>query len=183
MARAQAGCHDAAREIIACFGEPLRRIIRLRLERYEHSLRKIYDEDDCWQSVFFGFFHGGLKHAFDSPEQLLAYLTGIAENKLAKAERREYGAQKRDRSRQTDMPPAIADQRPAPTDQVEVEDEWQALLATLSPEYQQALVMFRQGESRRDIAQFLGITLRSFNRWVADLRPRYQRARRSAPQQ
>src|SRR5262245_7651335 len=89
MHRVRAGSPGAADELFERYGNSVRRVVR----RWLHQpLRRHYDSTDFEQSVWASFFQGPADHGiFPTPEDLVAFLSRIAYNKVVDATRKRLG--------------------------------------------------------------------------------------------
>jgi DNA-directed RNA polymerase specialized sigma24 family protein len=80
MARVCAGDQDAVRELLEEYGAFLLHVIRRKLSA---ELRAQFDSADFTQAVWASFLTGPLQdYHFDSPEELLRFLIGLARHKV-----------------------------------------------------------------------------------------------------
>src|SRR3954447_11505961 len=87
------GSEDAARTLFAKYHRYLLCVIRRRMSQ---KLRPRLDSVDIAQDVWASFFSEPLeKRAFQTPEQLLAFLTSLAQNKVSDSAKRGIQAAKR----------------------------------------------------------------------------------------
>jgi DNA-directed RNA polymerase specialized sigma24 family protein len=168
LRRARDGDHEAARQIVERYSTILRPIIRRRLDERLHSA---YDSVDILQSVWRDFFlKEQFKQAFESPENLLAFLREMSFNKVRQVHRNNLGTQKRGRSRQIDLPDDLTDPLPPPDQAAAERDDWDAKLRELPPQWRRALIMLREGHTQAEVARFLGIHERTRERFLARAR-------------
>ena len=80
--RVRAGDHEAAAELVRLYEPEVRRYIRVKLT--DPRLRRIYDSEDIFQSVFANFFVRLIGGKFDpeEPDQLVRLLVTMARNKI-----------------------------------------------------------------------------------------------------
>jgi len=80
MRAAEGGCEQAARELYETYVKYVLRCVRHRMW---HRLRSKFDSQDFVQQVWASFFDGrGSLPDFQTPEELIAYLRSMAENKV-----------------------------------------------------------------------------------------------------
>jgi RNA polymerase sigma factor (sigma-70 family) len=177
MARVRAGDNDAVRQVIHQYGHHILRVIRHRLKQ---PLRSQYDSSDVMQMVWQDFFTKCVhEQAFESMEQLVRYLAGIAKHKMLEIERRYLDTQKRDLKRRLRLDsPAISeerdliDHRPSPEKMAADRDECDRLFAGLPPEMRKFGDMLLDGCTYTEIAAEFGWSARSVRRLVEDVRQR-----------
>jgi DNA-directed RNA polymerase specialized sigma24 family protein len=96
IAKARAGDNEAA----------LRRAIHRRLRRRLHPLERVVGGSDICQETWIALLTGDqgiTDQTFTSPAHLIAFLEGIARNKVREKERQYLGTQKRDLRRQVPL--------------------------------------------------------------------------------
>ena len=176
LARIAAGDQDAARELLIRYEAEVRLVVRRQLPRL---LRSRFDSLDFLQSVWGSFFRrvrGGASE-FEDSRHLVAFLARAAKNKVID-EYRRAGSRKADMHREE---PLWADgDRPrdltAPGDtasQVAEAHETFGMLRDLLPrERHQLLELKAEGLSSREIGEQLGISERTVQRVLEDLRRR-----------
>ncbi len=157
------GDDQAAVALLSEFGPRVLSAVRRRLGR---QLRTKFDSDDFVQAVWASFFaHDGGLTRFESADALVAFLVGVASNKVA-AEGRALKTAKRDPDRETrtvsDESDTSSENTPS---QFAVANElWSAMLSRLSPG-QRAMVELRlAGHTHVEIAERLGVTERTVRR-------------------
>lgn len=197
LARLKNGDESAAGEILERYESQVRLVVRRCLPRV---LRSRFDSQDIMQSVWRSFFQrlrgepveddhgltdpppGDPSLVFGDSSQLFAFLSRMAKNKVIDQYRRET-AQKtdihRDRAMHSDIgvemdPP---DGSESPEDLVEAADElshWRSLV----PQNRQILIDLKAGGmSSKEIGDKLGISERTVQRVLEDLRVRLERRR------
>ncbi len=170
MERLRTGDPDAPREIFERYGKAIQRVVHFRLNR---RMRSQYDSIDFTQDAWASFFHIPTENfTFTTPDELVAFLTRIAQHKLIDATRKRSPLAEsnrptvRNRRNNLDKRPA----RQATASQVALADEeFRRLLHNKPPKVQQALAMLRDGYSQREIAQNLGLSIRRIHRLLARL--------------
>jgi RNA polymerase sigma-70 factor (ECF subfamily) len=176
LARIAAGDQDAARELLTRYEAEVRLVVRRQLPRL---LRSRFDSLDFLQSVWGSFFVRvkGEPGEFEDSRHLVAFLARAAKNKVID-EYRRAGSRKGDMHREE---PLWADgDRPreltAPGDtpsQVAEAHEVLGRLRDLLPEDRHVLLELKaQGLSSKDIGIRLGISERTVQRVLEDLRRR-----------
>jgi RNA polymerase sigma-70 factor (ECF subfamily) len=194
--RLKSGDESAATEILERYESQVRLVVRRFLPRV---LRSRFDSLDIMQSVWRSFFQkvredeaakSGAKSTDESPKsqdftdsaQLFAFLSRMARNKVIDQYRRETSQKSAVQRQRTmygesgeDIDPPAPDESPAEV--VEAADElshWRSLV----PEDRQELIdMKADGLSTREIGVKLGISERTVQRVLEDLRQRVERRR------
>jgi RNA polymerase sigma factor (sigma-70 family) len=175
MRRVRAGCPEAARELFERYGDSVRRVVRARLHQ---RLRSQYDSADFTQSVWKSFFRiQADRIAFNTPEELVAFLSAIAHNKVIDVFRSRLQAGKRDCSRELpfafhfgdekEEPPAA--RQPTPSQEAIAQEHWERLVEGQPEVVRRALEMLREGHSHREVARCLGVTPKMITRLLQSL--------------
>lgn len=163
MRRAREGCPDAARELFDRYGGHIRHVVRRRLHE---RMRARYDSLDFTQDVWASFFTSPLeKYTFDTPESLVAFLTEVAQAKVAKAYRGDFQTQKRNREYEQPLgddrpgaapcdPPMLG---PTPSQFAIANEQWEQMLKGLPERYRLLVELLRQGHSRKEVAERTGL--------------------------
>lgn len=171
MRRFQDGDESAAQQLVAKYGEHIIRVVRRRLDQ---RLRPLFDSTDFVQAVWASFFaFAPERHAFDRPEQLMAFLTSMAQNKVVDAIRgrlqgtRQVGGRDVSLSHPTAaQAAALAAPGPTPDQIAMARDEWRQLLRAQPTQYQRILDLLRDGESACGAAKELGLNERTVRRVI-----------------
>ena len=178
LARIQAGDQDAAREMLIRYEPEVRLVVRRQLPKI---LRARFDSLDFLQSVWGSFFRRvrskpGLAE-FEDERHLVAFLSRAAKNKMID-EYRKAGSQKQDMRREEpiwadgDHPRELEAHTDSPSE-VAQRNETLDRLRDLLPEERQAILDLKaQGLSSREIGERLGISERTVQRVIEDLRRR-----------
>ncbi len=178
LARISAGDDQAARELLTRYEAEVRLVVRRQLPRL---LRSRFDSLDFLQSVWGSFFQRirGKPAEFEDSRHLVAFLARAAKNKVID-EYRRAGSQKGDMHREEalwtegDRPRDL----PSPGEtasQVAEARETFGRLRDLLPEDRHTLLELKaQGLSSREIGERLGISERTVQRVLEDLRRRVE---------
>ncbi|MBM4069958.1 MAG: hypothetical protein FJ271_13550 [Planctomycetes bacterium] len=172
------GHSDAAsKELLDRYQSTLLRAIRRRLNR---KIRSKFDSLDFAQDVWASFFADlPQEKSFARPEDLVAYLSALAENKVIEAVRQRLLLQKYnvtrerslDDSREVDKEQLIGPQR-SPQDAVAGDEEWQEFLRKQPLVYRRIYSLLRDGTETKKIANELAISERTVLRVVNRLSSR-----------
>jgi DNA-directed RNA polymerase specialized sigma24 family protein len=166
--RARAGCQESARLLVENYGNALRRVIRRRLNQ---KVRRRHDSDDILQSVWSDFFSRALNpETYQSPEALLALLSGITIHKTQEANRDHLDAQKRSLTREMPLGDDLPERRPSGEQTIDAIDEFHHLLEPLSPELQKALTLIGDGYTQAEAAAKAGMGERTLARLLSRVR-------------
>jgi RNA polymerase sigma factor (sigma-70 family) len=153
----QQGSHEAAQQLAEAYGPHVRRYVHRALSR---DLRSQYDSLDFVQLVWASFFHQPEDlPQIDSPEQLIAYLVGMARHKLLDEKRRLY-VQKNDvaREQRIDVPEKhITSRDPTPSAVAIFREEWDTLVTRQPAEVGRVVQLRYEGATYREIADELQI--------------------------
>jgi RNA polymerase sigma factor (sigma-70 family) len=171
MEQIRGGSQEAVRELLAKYGGSLVRAIRRRLGK---RLRSQFDSADFVQAVWASFFTDPLQnYDFGSPEELIAYLTSLAANKVCDAARQGLQARKRNlnRVRSLDGSAAVAAttlaaRTPTPSQVMLAKERWDRLLQGQPPHCRHILLLLRQGHTLQEVAQVLDVSERTVRRVV-----------------
>src|SRR5262245_33911435 len=89
MSRVRDGDPDAATELFSNYADAVRKVVRRHLRQ---QMRRQYDSVDFEQSVWASFFLTSAEnYAFLTPEDLVAFLSRLAFNKVVDATRKRLG--------------------------------------------------------------------------------------------
>jgi RNA polymerase sigma factor (sigma-70 family) len=176
MRQIREGSETATRELVVDYGSCILRVVRRRLKS---TLRSKFDSQDFVQAVwasFFAFQPG--RYRFDRPEDLVAFLSEMARNKVVEAVRQRLCSQKYDVNREQPLgesecpagPPVC--RQPAPEEIAIAREEWQRLLQDQPIHYQRILEMVRGGHRRQEVARDLGVSEKTVHRVLRKLQPR-----------
>jgi RNA polymerase sigma factor (sigma-70 family) len=179
MQRIRAGCPDAARELFTRYGDAVRRVVRRWLRQ---PMRRHYDSTDFEQSVWASFFHTSADRCFfPTPDDLVAFLSQVAYNKVVDATRKRLGSGQdaRPQERSLDEPrgPGSADplvnDLPAPTHtpshHVMADERWHKLTSNLPPGHVRILELLHAGHTQAEIADRLNCDPKMIRRLLGRL--------------
>lgn len=180
LARIQAGDDEAARELLARYEPEVRLVVRRQLPRL---LRSRFDSLDFLQSVWGSFFQrvrtGPAE--FEDARHLVAFLARAAKNKVID-EYRRAASRKQDMHREEpiwgdgdrprDLPAAID----TPSQVAQAHEVFGKLRDLLPEDRRNILELKAEGLSSRDIGDRLGISERTVQRVIEDLRRRMEEA-------
>ncbi len=173
-----AGCPEAAREIFERYSAEIQLVVRHRLSR---RLRSQYDSLDFTQDAWASFFDlPADRYTFQTPEELMSFLSRIAFRKVMDAYRRRRGTIKYSRHEEQALrrgteddpgnePPAP---QPTPSQFAIAEEQWTRLLRGQRPEVRRALEMLRLGYSHREVGDCLGVHPKLIQRVLENLKRR-----------
>jgi len=170
------GSEDAARQLFDKYGKLLLFLIRQRMHK---KLRARFDSTDIAQDVWASFFSEPLeKRAFQSKEELIGFLVGLAHKKVSDVKRHAVSAKKRsldreqslDDSQEFDKEELMGPDRTA-SQIVMSREEWTRFLSTQSPVRRKIFMLMRDGKTNLEIAAELGISDRFIRRVMDRLVP------------
>jgi RNA polymerase sigma factor (sigma-70 family) len=176
LARIRDGDEDAARDLLRRYEAEVRLVVRRQLPRL---LRSRFDSLDFLQSVWGSFFRRvrGGPAEFEDSRHLVAFLARAAKNKVID-EYRRAGSRKSDMSREEslwgegDRPKELAGHIDTPSQVAEAREAF-GRLRELVPEERRVVIDLRaEGLSSREIGDRLGISERTVQRVLEDLRRR-----------
>jgi RNA polymerase sigma-70 factor (ECF subfamily) len=176
LARIQAGDQDAARELLRRYEAEVRLVVRRQLPRL---LRSRFDSLDFLQSVWGDFFQrvqSGPAEFTDS-RHLVGFLARAAKNKVID-EYRRAASQKQDMHREEPIwteggrPRELPGRDESPSKVVEAREAFDRLQELLPEDRRHVLTLKANGLSSREIGEQLGISERTVQRVLEDLRRR-----------
>lgn len=172
------GDQDAARELLRRYESEVRLVVRRQLPRL---LRSRFDSLDFLQSVWGSFFvrvRGGAPE-FEDSRHLVAFLARAAKNKVID-EYRRAGSRKADMHREEPLwgdgegPRELTAPGDTPSQVAEAHEALGRLRDLLPQERHLLLELKAQGLSSREIGDRLGISERTVQRVLEDLRRRVE---------
>lgn len=178
LARIQSGDEDAARELLRRYEAEVRLVVRRQLPRL---LRSRFDSLDFLQSVWGDFFQrvrSGPAEFTDS-RHLVGFLARAAKNKVID-EYRRAASQKQDMHREEPIwseagrPRELPGREESPSKVVEAREVFDRLQELLPEDRRMLLSLKADGLSSREIGVRLGISERTVQRILEDLRRRVQ---------
>jgi RNA polymerase sigma factor (sigma-70 family) len=173
MERVRTGDPEVGKELFERYGKAIQMVVRYRLD---HRLRSQFDSLDFAQDAWASFFRIPTdNYTFRTPEELMAFLSQVVRHKMIDAYRKRCRRSKegeRTFVRSESYDEEAPARQPTPSQVAIVEEEWRRLLKDEPPEMQCALEMLREGYSRREIAEQLGLTVKSIQRLIKRLNER-----------
>jgi RNA polymerase sigma-70 factor (ECF subfamily) len=176
LERIRAGDEEAARELLGRYEAEVRLVVRRQLPRL---LRSRFDSLDFLQSVWGSFFRrvrAGLTD-FEDSRHLVAFLARAAKNKVID-EYRRAASRKQDMTREEPLwgdgarPRDLASNTDSPSEVAQAREVYGRLRALLPEEKRTILELKADGLSSRDIGERLGISERTVQRVLEELRRR-----------
>jgi RNA polymerase sigma-70 factor (ECF subfamily) len=178
LKRIQAGDEGAARELLQRFEPEVRLVVRRQLPRL---LRSRFDSLDFLQSVWGSFFRR-MRDAptdFEDSRHLVAFLARAAKNKVID-EYRRAASLKNDMHREEPLwgdgrrPKEVADPIDSPSEVAQAHEVFDRLHSLLPEERRTILDLKAQGLSSKDIGDRLGVSERTVQRVLEELRRRME---------
>jgi RNA polymerase sigma-70 factor (ECF subfamily) len=178
LRRIQQGDEGAARELLQRFEPEVRLVVRRQLPRL---LRSRFDSLDFLQSVWGSFFRR-MRDAptdFEDSRHLVAFLARAAKNKVID-EYRRAASLKNDMHREEPLwgdgrrPQEVADPIDSPSEVAQAHEVFDRLHALMPEERRTILELKAQGLSSRDIGGRLGVSERTVQRVLEELRRRME---------
>jgi RNA polymerase sigma-70 factor (ECF subfamily) len=178
LQRIQAGDDGAARELLNRFEAEVRLVVRRQLPRL---LRSRFDSLDFLQSVWGSFFRRMRTSPteFEDSRHLVAFLARAAKNKVID-EYRRAASRKHDMHREEPLwdggirPRDLADSTDSPSEVAQAHEVLGRLRELMPQEKRSILEMKAEGLSSKDIGERLGISERTVQRVLEDLRRRME---------
>src|SRR5262249_33295641 len=151
------------------YGPLLLRAIRKRLTK---RIRSKFDSTDFAQDVWASFYARERDNCrFQSPEDLLAFLTKVAHNKVAEKTRQPLKLQKYNVTREQSMDDStkfdrerLIGNQPTPSYIAMSQEEWNEFLRKQPLVYRRIFILLREGKTRAEIAEEIGISVRTVQR-------------------
>lgn len=174
MQRVQEGCPEASQQLFERYQQHVLRVVRRRLHQ---KLRSKFDSGDFVQAVWASFFSLDLgRHHFDSPEALVGFLGSLARNKVIEEVRHRLHTLKHDVTREQPLYDSsghptgeVAARQPTPSEIAVAREQWARLLEEQPEQHQRILVLLRQGHSPSEVAQQLGLSIKTVRRLIHKL--------------
>jgi RNA polymerase sigma factor (sigma-70 family) len=178
LRRIQAGDEGAARELLSRFEAEVRLVVRRQLPRL---LRSRFDSLDFLQSVWGSFFRR-MRTApteFEDSRHLVAFLARAAKNKVID-EYRRAASRKQNMHREEPLwgdglrPRDVPDPTDSPSEVAQAHEVLGRLRELMPADRRSILEMKAEGLSSKDIGERLGISERTVQRVLEDLRRRME---------
>ncbi len=178
LKRIQAGDESAARELLTRFEAEVRLVVRRQLPKL---LRSRFDSLDFLQSVWGSFFRRmrSSPTEFEDSRHLVAFLARAAKNKVID-EYRRAASRKHDMHREESLftdgsrPKELASSIDSPSEIAQAREVFSRLRDLIPEERRSILEMKAEGLSSKDIGEKLGISERTVQRVLEDLRRRVE---------
>ncbi len=174
MQQVLSGSEPAAEELFRDYEPYLLHAIRQKLSK---RVRSKFDSLDIAQDVWKSFFAAmPVERRFDSPAELVAFLTTLAKHKVIDAARQRVSTQKRNVFREQSIDDSLqfdkdrltsADRTPSQI--LMSQEEWGRFLAEQPLVYRQIFIRLREGRSHEEIAAELKISSKSVQRALNQL--------------
>jgi len=179
LKRIQSGDEGAARELLQRFEAEVRLVVRRQLPRL---LRSRFDSLDFLQSVWGSFFRRMRTSPteFEDSRHLVAFLARAAKNKVID-EYRRAASRKHDMHREEPLwdgslrPRDVPDSTDSPSEVAQAHEVLGRLRALVPEDKRSILELKAEGLSSKDISQRLGMSERTVQRVLEDLRRRMER--------
>ena len=176
LGRIRAGDEEAARELLVRYEAEVRLVVRRQLPRL---LRSRFDSLDFLQSVWGSFFRRVRTGPsdFEDSRHLVAFLARAAKNKVID-EYRRAASRKQDMSREEPLwsdgtrARDVAANTDSPSEVAQAREVFGRLREQLPEDRRTILELKAEGLSSRDIGERLGISERTVQRVIEDLRRR-----------
>jgi RNA polymerase sigma-70 factor (ECF subfamily) len=164
--RALEGNKEAAEEVFTVYGSHILCAVRRSMHP---RLRTLFDSSDFAQDVWASFFADSPdQHNFDSPEQLIAFLSSMARYKVIDAARSRLGRDKGNVPHEVSLEEVSEDHFPevqeTPSAHLKAQEEWIAFLRRQPAVYRRIFIMYREGRSAAEIAEELQLNERTVRR-------------------
>ena len=175
----QSGSEAAAARFLDLYSDHIYRAVRRRLNRV---LRPRFDSQDFVQAVWASFFqHRSQVTRFERPEELVAFLTRVAGNKVIDECRRRMQTQKSNINRECsidddDHPQRkmIAGREPRASQVAIAKEQWERMTNGVPSHYRMILELRAGGETHEKIAQMLDVNEKTVRRVLRKLSSRLE---------
>jgi len=166
------GSESASQELLERYGPHLLRAVRRKLHQ---KLRAKFDSLDFVQDVWASFF-SRLPRAlkFEKPEELIAFLTTVARNKMADVVRQRMVGQIYNVNREHSLenstsvkPDQLVAGQPSPSEVFMGKEAWDKVLKVQPPVHRRVLLLLRDGKTPAHISQELGISQKTVSRIIS----------------
>ena len=169
MKRINDGEEEAAWELVETYGPYVLRSVRRMLHA---DIRSKFDSADFVQAVWASFFSGRCDlHRLHKPEELVAFLSTMARNKLVTELRRLTKTQKynvrRELQTHASGPAPVsqaASRDPTPSQWAMARERWEAIMRDQPSHYQEIVRLRLRGETYQSIAEELQLNERTVRR-------------------
>ena len=167
--RVSDGEEEAAWELVETYGPYVLRSVRRMLHA---DIRSKFDSTDFVQAVWASFFSGRCDYRrLHRPEELIAFLTTMARNKLITEWRRRTRTKKYDVRRELRTDPArlalnsaAVSRDPTPSQWAMARERWQHIMHNQPDHYQEIVRRRLRGETYQSIADELDLNERTVRR-------------------
>lgn len=174
LAKVHAGSESAAWELVERYGSHIRAVVRRRMHA---GLRSFLDSEDFVQSVWGSLVRIGPKlKEIDRPEQLIAVMSRIAQNKVIDEVRRRTGTIKHQMAchgsyGQIDAAAPVASRSvpSSPSQYAIARERWDKLLEKEPPQSRRMVELRLAGNTYDEIAALLGVNERTVRRTMGRL--------------
>ena len=163
MDQIRLGSQEAAWDLVERYSAQVQAVVRRRLTP---DLRVHFDSMDLVQAVWKSFFVAKSIHAFESSQELVAFLISIARNKVTDA-RRQTHYRRCDVARNVPLPAGLASSEPTPSKVAVARECWFEMIDRLTSLDRTIIEMKFMGESIPTIAEALKVSKRTVNRVLA----------------
>ncbi len=178
MDEVRSGSEAATVRFLDLYGDHIYRAVRRRLNRV---LRPKFDSQDFVQAVWVSFFRNRSQVArFERPEELIAFLTRVAGNKVIDECRRRMQTQKSNVNRECSIDDdnqhgkMIAGREP-PASQIAIaKEQWERMTDGVPSHYRKILELRAGGETHERIARMLDVNEKTVRRVLRKLSSRVE---------
>lgn len=174
LQRVREGDEEAAWELIDLYGPHIFRVVRRRLNS---RIRSKFDSADFVQAVWASFFTSRSEIlSFSQPEELIAFLAQMAQNKVMTEVRRriqltKHNVTHEERLEDSTLPAPIdaVGNQPSPSQVAVARERWERMLAASPPQWREILVMRYRGATYEEVALKVGMHERSVRKIMDQL--------------
>jgi RNA polymerase sigma factor (sigma-70 family) len=171
LQRVREGSEDAAWELIGVYGPHIFRAVRRKLNS---RMRPKFDSADFVQAVWASFFTSRSQIVcFNQPEELIAFLSTMAHNKVISELRRRMVYQNHNITREEPLhdsalpaPQFPVGHQPTPSQVAVARERWKKMVAGQPQHYREILSLRYMGETYEQIAEKVGLHERTVRKVV-----------------
>lgn len=179
LRQVKAGSEDACRALFEEYGHAIYNVVRRRLSR---KLRSQYGYSDICQAVWASFYaQRDQIDRFETPQELLQYLRGMAGNKVIDECRRRLDSKKGLKKRELHYESEsfgvneLEANDPQPSENMIAEEQVQRFAEGQPGNIQEALKLRMEGMTYREISEKLNVHERALRRIITRLERRIEK--------
>jgi RNA polymerase sigma factor (sigma-70 family) len=185
MSEVRSGSEDAEIRFLEMYGDHIYRAVRRAVrQRLNRVLRPRFDSQDFVQAVWASFFrHRSQVVKFERFDELVAFLTRVAGNKVIDECRHRMQTQKANVNRECSiddgLPPGAVPtgREPAPSQVAIAKEQWERMTDGIPSRYRRILELRADGETHEKIAKQLDVNEKTVRRVLRRLLSRLEQSK------